>query len=118
MAGAATAPSARQTLTSDDPLHPWPRAYLVPVAVAADFLGVTMSWLKRAKADGWIESVTLRNTSCIRAAELYRVVEENTRPSVPQRPVTRHRTPEHNAKIGAGVSRAKRSSAAAKKSRK
>lgn len=99
----------------DDPLHPWPPAYLVPFSDAAEFLGKTEHWMKRARADGFMEFVKMRNSTAIRAAELYRLIDEHTFPARPRPPVRRTRTSEHNAKIGVGVRAATKKRNAAKK---
>ena len=92
-----------QQVVRDDPLRPWPDHKCVPVREAADFLGVTEYWMKRARMDGFITFIRLRNTTVVRAAELYRIVETNTVPATIERTTRRRRTPEHNAKIGASV---------------
>lgn len=86
-------------------LRPWPPYKFIPVYPdGADFLGVTRPWMKRARQDGFIEVVRLRGTLVIQAAELYRIVDENTEERAPEAPrVRRTRTPEHNANIAKSV---------------
>jgi hypothetical protein len=90
-------------MSESDTLRPWPPYKLVPVKEAADFLGVTLAWMKRARRDGFITFTRLRNTTVVRAADLYRLIEENTVRAAPRPRVTRKRTPEHNARIAESV---------------
>jgi excisionase family DNA binding protein len=86
--------------------QPWPGHQLLTPAQVAEYLGVTTSWVKRARNQRTLEFIKVRGSIRMRARVLYAYVEANTEPAKPK-PITRIRTPEHNAKIGAAVRRAR-----------
>jgi len=88
------------------PRGPWPEWQHVPLYPdAANFLGVTRAWTKRARNDGLLEVVRLRGTLVVRAGFLYDLIEKLTEPATaePKKRITRSRSAEHNARIGAAV---------------
>ena len=60
--------SASNETSPADPLRPWPPYKFVSVREAADFLGVTEHWIKRARAQGFLGFARLRNVTVIQAA--------------------------------------------------